>query len=92
MEQLYHKTNRRVMEVQERLNSMASCHDSGTFEMLNQQISEEVKIISADLDHLDNQVAREMGVRKVSVKMKVEQLRGDLKHIQNAIRGINNKR
>lgn len=65
MEQLYHKTNRRVMEIQERLQSMENCHDNSSFEALNKQTSADVNDILADLEHLDNHVAREMGPRKV---------------------------
>ena len=92
MEQLYHKTNRHVMELQDRVNSMTNCYDDGTFESLNLQTSQDIRLIHADLDRLESQASREVGSRKATAKMKVDQLRYDLKHIQSAIQSLINKR
>jgi Golgi SNAP receptor complex protein 2 len=101
MESLYHSTNRGLREVQDgmlQLESLAFAFkgdeggvghgggEGGEFVQLQRDLHRRVEQILSNLDRLDVLVSKEPVTRRQNAKVRVEQLKEDVRHLQAALR------
>jgi Golgi SNAP receptor complex protein 2 len=88
MESLYHKTKSCIHQVQETLKNFELSSTQDEIKTISNQFSIQIDEILSNLDKLDIFVNKEPVSRRTDAKIKVDELKYDLKHIQAAFRSI----
>lgn len=92
MESLYHKTKSIVNQAQDKLKSLESSLTKEEIRTYSSQFNQNIEEILSNFDRLDVFVNKEPVSRRSDAKVKVDELKYDLKHIQAAFRSIQYKK
>ncbi|CAI6362248.1 unnamed protein product [Macrosiphum euphorbiae] len=82
MENLYHQTNRLILETQELFHRL----ESSKSELVEADVQSRILTISQNCEHLDILVHKEPVSRRNNAKLRVDQLKYDYQHLQSALR------
>ena len=85
MEQLYHSTNRALSDVH---SGFVACERSGPNAPLVRELQRRVQQIVANCDRLDVLVQKEPVTRRQNAKLRVDQLKQDVRHLQSSLRAL----
>jgi len=86
LDSLYHATNKRLSEAQDILSTIASNRihvDNETLSQKHREISARVEHILSNCDRLDVLVLKEPPARRQNWKIRVDQLKCDVRHLQS---------
>jgi len=86
LDSLYHATNKRLSEAQDILSTIASNRvhvDNETLSQKHREISARVEHILSNCDRLDVLVLKEPPARRQNWKIRVDQLKNDVRHLQS---------
>jgi len=87
LESLYHATNKRLLEAQDMLGTLTSNKtviDAETMTGRHREISARIEHIMSNCERLDVLVLKEPPARRHNSKIKVDQLKYDVKHLQSS--------
>ncbi|XP_025405189.1 probable Golgi SNAP receptor complex member 2 [Sipha flava] len=82
MENLYHQTNRLILETQELFHRL----ESSRSELVEADVQSKILTISQNCEHLDILVHKEPVSRRHNAKLRVDQLKYDYQHLQSALK------
>lgn len=91
LESLYHATNRRLTEAQDLLSSLASNklpQDVDTVTHKHREISARIEHILSNCERLNVLVQKEPPAKRHNAKIRVEQLKYDVQHLQSSFNGV----
>jgi len=93
MESLYHSTNRSLREAQDMMLSLESLaykadDAGGEFNAAQREVQRRVEQIDSDCQRLDVLANKEPVTRRQNAKIRVEQLKQDVRHLQAALRSV----
>jgi len=86
LDSLYHATNKRLSEAQDILSTIASNRihvDNETLSQKHREISARVDHILSNCERLDVLVLKEPPARRQNWKIRVDQLKSDVRHLQS---------
>uniref|UniRef100_A0A0K8TS74 Putative golgi snap receptor complex member 2-like protein n=1 Tax=Tabanus bromius TaxID=304241 RepID=A0A0K8TS74_TABBR len=84
MEQLYHQTNRLIQETQESFQKLNSPQIDSS--LVENEIQTKITAVNANCDRLDVLVFKVPVSQRPNAKMRVDQLKYDIRHLENALR------
>nr|CAD7259693.1 unnamed protein product [Timema shepardi]CAD7568078.1 unnamed protein product [Timema californicum] len=87
MESLYHQTNQLIQETQQYFERLESSRGNNC-ELIEREIQTRIDTITRNCDRLDMLVHKEPPSRRTTSKMRVDQLKYDNIHLQNANHGV----
>ncbi|XP_040575545.1 Golgi SNAP receptor complex member 2 [Lepeophtheirus salmonis] len=91
MEYLYHETNRSIQDIQECLVGLEKTPlNEGA--PLESRIHQGIQVIHKNIERLDVLVHKEPTNRRYNAKIRVDQLKSDVRHLQSSTQSIKNKR
>ncbi|CAK8673340.1 Golgi SNAP receptor complex member 2-like [Clavelina lepadiformis] len=85
METLYHQTNRMISDVQRNLGRLETATGHEAFAIEN-AVHSQLEQINGNCDRLEVLVNKEPPSRRQNARMRVDQVRYDVQHIQSALR------
>jgi len=93
MESLYHSTNRSLREAQDMMLSLESLaykadDGGGEFNAVQREVQRRVEQIDRDCQRLEILANKEPVTRRQNAKIRVEQLKQDVRHLQVAMRSV----
>lgn len=84
MEALYHQTNRVLQEIEKSFQTLASSPPND-FSTIENDIHMKITTVNSNCDRLDVLLYKVPVTQRPSAKMRIDQLKYDLRHLQNAL-------
>ncbi|KAG8566736.1 hypothetical protein GDO81_013355 [Engystomops pustulosus] len=91
MEALYHQSNKHVHEVQSQMGRLESC-DKQSVHLLENEIQARIDQIFSNLERLEILSSKEPPTKRQNAKLRVDQLKYDVQHLQTALRNFQHRR
>ncbi|XP_033104813.1 Golgi SNAP receptor complex member 2-like isoform X2 [Anneissia japonica] len=91
MDNLYHQTNRIIIEVQNGLSRLENTRDEN-FHTLENEVLGLLERITSNCERLDILVNKEPPSRRQHAKIQVDKLKYDMHHLQTALQLLNQRR
>lgn len=88
MESLYHKTKQLINQLHDKLKNLEIAATEDEIRNVSNQMTTGINEIITNFDKLDIFVNKEPATRRADAKLRVDELKYDLKHIQTAFRTI----
>lgn len=84
MEALYHQTNRVLQEIEKSFQTLASSSPND-FSSIENEIHMKITTVNSNCDRLDVLLYKVPVTQRPSAKMRIDQLKYDIRHLQNAL-------
>ncbi|XP_055911262.1 probable Golgi SNAP receptor complex member 2 [Eupeodes corollae] len=84
MEALYHQTNRVLQEIERSFQTLASAPPND-FSTIENDIHMKITTVNSNCDRLDVLLYKVPVTQRPSAKMRIDQLKYDIRHLQNAL-------
>nr|XP_046162953.1 Golgi SNAP receptor complex member 2-like isoform X1 [Oncorhynchus gorbuscha] len=91
METLYHQTNKQIQEVQSLMGRLENT-DRQSVHLLENELQARIDQIFSHLERLEILASKEPPNRRQNVKLRVDQLKYDVQHLQTALRNFQHRR
>ncbi|XP_073438441.1 Golgi SNAP receptor complex member 2 isoform X1 [Dendrobates tinctorius] len=91
MEALYHQSNKHVHEVQSQMGRLESC-DKQSVHLLENEIQARIDQIFSNLERLEILSSKEPPTKRQNAKLRVDQLKYDVQHLQTGLRNFQHRR
>ncbi|XP_030321707.1 Golgi SNAP receptor complex member 2 isoform X3 [Calypte anna] len=91
MEGLYHQTNKQVHEVQSYMGHLETS-DKESVHLVENEIQARIDNIFSNLERLEILSSKEPPNKRQNAKLRVEQLKYDVQHLQTALRNFQHRR
>lgn len=91
METLYHQTNKQIQEVQSHMGRLEST-DRESVHLLENELQARIDQIFSHLERLEILASKEPPNRRQNAKLRVDQLKYDVQHLQTALRNFQHRR
>ncbi|KAM3921132.1 Golgi SNAP receptor complex member 2 isoform 2-T2 [Leptodactylus fuscus] len=91
MEALYHQSNKHVHEVQSQMGRLESC-EKQSVHLLENEIQARIDQIFSNLERLEILSSKEPPTKRQNAKLRVDQLKYDVQHLQTALRNFQHRR
>ncbi|XP_046893790.1 Golgi SNAP receptor complex member 2 [Hypomesus transpacificus] len=91
METLYHQTNKQIQEVQSYMGRLEST-DRQSVHLLENELQARIDQIFSHLERLEILASKEPPNRRQNAKLRVDQLKYDVQHLQTALRNFQHRR
>ncbi|XP_028842156.1 Golgi SNAP receptor complex member 2 [Denticeps clupeoides] len=91
METLYHQTNKQIQEVQYHMGRLETT-DRQSVHLLENEIQASIDQTFGHLDRLEILTSKEPPSRRQNAKLRVDQLKYDVQHLQTALRTFQHRR
>ncbi|KAL5013624.1 hypothetical protein ScPMuIL_007894 [Solemya velum] len=91
MENLYHQTNKLIHEVQSDLSRLEKT-TGDDIHIVENEIQAKIDHIVSNCERLEILVNKEPPTRRANAKLRVDQLKYDCQHVQNALRHLQHRR
>ncbi|KAJ8364634.1 hypothetical protein SKAU_G00134650 [Synaphobranchus kaupii] len=91
METLYHQTNKQIQEVQSNMGRLEST-DRDSVHLLENELQARIDQIFSYLERLEILASKEPPNRRQNAKLRVDQLKYDVQHLQTALRNFQHRR
>ncbi|KAM6957321.1 Golgi SNAP receptor complex member 2 [Aplochiton taeniatus] len=91
METLYHQTNKQIHEVQSHMGSLETT-DHQSVHLLENDLLSRINLIFNNLERLEILAGKEPPNRRQNAKLRVDQLKYDVQHLQTALRNFQHRR
>ncbi|XP_077108811.1 Golgi SNAP receptor complex member 2 isoform X2 [Ranitomeya variabilis] len=91
MEALYHQSNKHVHEVQSQMGRLDSC-DKQSVHLLENEIQARIDQIFSNLERLEILSSKEPPTKRQNAKLRVDQLKYDVQHLQTGLRNFQHRR
>ncbi|XP_038838607.1 Golgi SNAP receptor complex member 2-like isoform X2 [Salvelinus fontinalis] len=91
METLYHQTNKQIQEVQSLMGRLENT-DRPSVHLLENELQARIDQIFSHLERLEILASKEPPNRRQNAKLRVDQLKYDVQHLQTALRNFQHRR
>ncbi|XP_071399873.1 Golgi SNAP receptor complex member 2 isoform X2 [Centroberyx affinis] len=91
METLYHQTNKQIQEVQSHMGRLETT-DRQSVHLLENDLQSRIDQIFNHLERLEILASKEPPNRRQNAKLRVDQLKYDVQHLQTALRNFQHRR
>ncbi|XP_066499180.1 Golgi SNAP receptor complex member 2 [Hoplias malabaricus] len=91
METLYHQTNKQIQEVQSQMGRLETT-DRQSVHLLENNLQARIEQIFTHLEKLEILASKEPPNRRQNAKLRVDQLKYDVQHLQTALRNFQHRR
>uniref|UniRef100_A0A8C3RVD0 Golgi SNAP receptor complex member 2 n=1 Tax=Chelydra serpentina TaxID=8475 RepID=A0A8C3RVD0_CHESE len=91
MEALYHQTNKQVHEVQSYMGHLETS-DKQSVHLVENEIQARIDRIFSNLERLEILSSKEPANKRQNAKLRVDQLKYDVQHLQSALRNFQHRR
>ncbi|XP_032305295.1 Golgi SNAP receptor complex member 2 isoform X5 [Coturnix japonica] len=91
MEALYHQTNKQVHEVQSYMGRLETS-DKESVHLVENEIQARIDKVFSDLERLEILSSKEPPNKRQNAKLRVDQLKYDVQHLQTALRNFQHRR
>ncbi|XP_069607433.1 Golgi SNAP receptor complex member 2 isoform X1 [Ranitomeya imitator] len=91
MEALYHQSNKHIHEVQSQMGRLDSC-DKQSVHLLENEIQARIDQIFSNLERLEILSSKEPPTKRQNAKLRVDQLKYDVQHLQTGLRNFQHRR
>ncbi|XP_018424500.1 PREDICTED: Golgi SNAP receptor complex member 2 isoform X1 [Nanorana parkeri] len=91
MEALYHQSNKHIHEVQSQMGHLESC-DKQSVHLIENEIQARIDQIFSNLERLEILCSKEPPSKRQNAKLRVDQLKYDVQHLQTALRNFQHRR
>ncbi|XP_075032995.1 Golgi SNAP receptor complex member 2 isoform X3 [Mixophyes fleayi] len=91
MEALYHQSNKNVHEVQSHMGRLETC-DRQSVHLIENEIQARIDQIFSNLERLEILSSKEPPSKRQNAKLRVDQLKYDVQHLQTALRNFQHRR
>ncbi|KAM6042001.1 Golgi SNAP receptor complex member 2 isoform 2-T2 [Chlamydotis macqueenii] len=91
MEGLYHQTNKQVHEVQSHMGRLETS-DKESVHLVENEIQARIDNIFSNLERLEILSSKEPPSKRQNAKLRVDQLKYDVQHLQTALRNFQHRR
>ncbi|XP_074915666.1 Golgi SNAP receptor complex member 2 isoform X2 [Chelonoidis abingdonii] len=91
MEALYHQTNKQVHEVQSYMGRLETS-DKQSVHLVENEIQARIDRIFSNLERLEILSSKEPANKRQNAKLRVDQLKYDVQHLQSALRNFQHRR
>ncbi|XP_075767579.1 Golgi SNAP receptor complex member 2 isoform X3 [Pelodiscus sinensis] len=91
MEALYHQTNKQVHEVQSYMGHLETS-DKQSVHLVENEIQARIDRIFSNLERLEILSSKEPASKRQNAKLRVDQLKYDVQHLQTALRNFQHRR
>ncbi|CAM2109020.1 Golgi SNAP receptor complex member 2 isoform X1 [Lepidochelys kempii] len=91
MEALYHQTNKQVHEVQSYMGHL-EISDKQSVHLVENEIQARIDRIFSNLERLEILSSKEPANKRQNAKLRVDQLKYDVQHLQSALRNFQHRR
>ncbi|XP_021233568.1 Golgi SNAP receptor complex member 2 isoform X2 [Numida meleagris] len=91
MEGLYHQTNKQVHEVQSYMGRLETS-DKESVHLVENEIQARIDKVFSNLERLEILSSKEPPNKRQSAKLRVDQLKYDVQHLQTALRNFQHRR
>ncbi|KAL7860724.1 hypothetical protein AOLI_G00170730 [Acnodon oligacanthus] len=91
METLYHQTNKQIHEVQSQMGRLETT-DRQSVHLLENELQARIEQIFTHLERLEILASKEPPSRRQNAKLRVDQLKYDVQHLQTALRNFQHRR
>ncbi|NP_955982.1 Golgi SNAP receptor complex member 2 [Danio rerio] len=91
METLYHQTNKQIQEVQSQMGRLEKT-DRQSVHLLENELQARIDQIFNQLERLEILASKEPPNRRQNAKLRVDQLKYDVQHLQTALRNFQHRR
>ncbi|KAJ8414439.1 hypothetical protein AAFF_G00053090 [Aldrovandia affinis] len=91
METLYHQTNKQIQEVQSNMGRL-EVTDRESVHLLENELQARIEQIFSCLERLEILASKELPNRRQNAKLRVDQLKYDVQHLQTALRNFQHRR
>ncbi|XP_025963673.1 Golgi SNAP receptor complex member 2 isoform X4 [Dromaius novaehollandiae] len=91
MEGLYHQTNKQVHEVQSHMGRLETS-DKQSVHLVENEIQARIDNIFSNLERLEILSSKEPPNKRQNAKLRVDQLKYDVQHLQTALRNFQHRR
>ncbi|XP_023868120.1 Golgi SNAP receptor complex member 2 [Salvelinus sp. IW2-2015] len=91
METLYHQTNKQIQEVQSLMGRLENT-DRQSVHLLENELQARIEQIFSHLERLEILASKEPPNRRQNAKLRVDQLKYDVQHLQTALRNFQHRR
>ncbi|KAM5135458.1 Golgi SNAP receptor complex member 2 isoform 1-T1 [Mantella aurantiaca] len=91
MEALYHQSNKHIHEVQSHMGRLETC-DKQSVHLVENEIQARIDQIFSNLERLEILCSKEPPSKRQNAKLRVDQLKYDVQHLQTALRNFQHRR
>ncbi|XP_023646404.1 Golgi SNAP receptor complex member 2 [Paramormyrops kingsleyae] len=91
METLYHETNKQIQDVQSRMGRLETT-DREYIGLLEEELQAKINQIFRHLERLEILASKEPPNRRQNAKLRVDQLKYDIQHLQSGLRNFQQRR
>ncbi|XP_006638192.1 Golgi SNAP receptor complex member 2 [Lepisosteus oculatus] len=91
MESLYHQTNKQIQEVQSSMGRLETV-DRQSVHLVENELQARIDQIFSSLERLEILAGKETPSRRQNAKLRVDQLKYDVQHLQSALRNFQHRR
>ncbi|XP_030649025.1 Golgi SNAP receptor complex member 2 isoform X2 [Chanos chanos] len=91
METLYHQTNKQIHDVQSQMGKLETT-DRQSVHLLENELQARIDQIFTQLERLEILASKEPPNRRQNAKLRVDQLKYDVQHLQTALRNFQHRR
>ncbi|XP_064421550.1 Golgi SNAP receptor complex member 2 isoform X3 [Latimeria chalumnae] len=91
MEALYHQTNKQLHEVQSNMVRLETA-DKQSVHLVENEIQARIDLIFSNLERLEILAGKEPPSRRQNAKLRVDQLKYDIQHLQSGLRNFQHRR
>ncbi|XP_026885594.1 Golgi SNAP receptor complex member 2 [Electrophorus electricus] len=91
METLYHQTNKQIQEVQSQMGRLETTARESVH-LLENELQARIEQIFAHLERLEILASKELLNRRQNAKLRVDQLKYDVQHLQSALKNFQHRR
>ncbi|OCT60093.1 Golgi SNAP receptor complex member 2 [Xenopus laevis] len=91
MEALYHQSNKQVHEVQSHMGLLETS-DRQSVHLVENEIQSRIDQIFSNLERLEILCSKEPPSKRQNAKLRVDQLKYDVQHLQTALRNVQHRR
>uniref|UniRef100_A0A8C5MWH0 Golgi SNAP receptor complex member 2 n=1 Tax=Leptobrachium leishanense TaxID=445787 RepID=A0A8C5MWH0_9ANUR len=91
MEALYHQSNKHVHEVQSHMGRLETA-DKQSVHLVENEIQARIDQIFSNLERLEILASKEPPSKRQNAKLRVDQLKYDVQHLQTALRNFQHRR
>lgn len=92
MESLYHQTNKMVHQVQNGMGRLERARGDDVVHLIETELQAEIDEVVNNCDKLEILVNKEPPTRRANAKLRVDQLKYDVQHLQAAMRNMQHRR
>ncbi|KAF5895841.1 Golgi SNAP receptor complex member 2, partial [Clarias magur] len=91
METLYHQTNKHIQEIQSHMGRLETT-ERESVHLVENELQARIENVFGQLERLEILAGKEPPNRRQNAKLRVEQLKYDVQHLQSALRNFQHRR